>query len=121
MMPLESTAMGAISNPNNQGRSSSALGRAAAGPFRFFVAMAKEGYHGTAGDSGCGELIPTSRVSNDAVGCGARIRRVRLRAYFTGPRQIIVATYAAPKPLSILTTVTLGEQEFNIPSSAAKP
>jgi hypothetical protein len=45
----------------------------------------------------------------------------RCLGYFTGPRQIMVATYAAPKPLSILTTVTLGEQEFSIPNSAAKP
>ena len=28
---------------------------------------------------------------------------------------------AAPKPLSMFTTETLGEQVFNIPSSAATP
>jgi hypothetical protein len=31
------------------------------------------------------------------------------------------AMQAAPKPLSILTTETLGEQVFNMPSSAATP
>ena len=49
MMPLESTAMGAISNPNNQGRSSNARGCGAVGSFRSFVGMATEGYHGVAG------------------------------------------------------------------------
>src|SRR5215469_12390288 len=34
---------------------------------------------------------------------------------------MIEARYAAPKPLSILTTAVLGEQEFNIPKSAASP
>lgn len=28
---------------------------------------------------------------------------------------------AAPKPLSMLTTVTLGEQELSMPSNAATP
>ena len=36
-------------------------------------------------------------------------------------RAMRVATMAAPKPLSMLTTVTLGEQEFSMPSSAATP
>ena len=31
------------------------------------------------------------------------------------------AIQAAPKPLSMLTTETLGEQVFNMPSSAATP
>src|ERR1035437_9732341 len=31
------------------------------------------------------------------------------------------AMHAAPKPLSMLTTETLGEQVFNIPNSAAMP
>ena len=34
---------------------------------------------------------------------------------------IIAAAIAAPKPLSILTTTTPGEQEFSIPKSAARP
>lgn len=34
---------------------------------------------------------------------------------------IKLATYPAPNPLSIFTTVTLLEQLFNIPSSAANP
>ena len=120
-MPLESTAMGAISNPNNPGRSSSALRRAAAGSFRLFVGMATEEYHGVADNFRRGEPTLTGRIHNDAVGCDARIRRARLLAYVSGPRQIMVATYAAPKPLSILTTVTLGEQELSIPNSAANP
>ena len=36
-------------------------------------------------------------------------------------RLISEAMHAAPKPLSILTTDTLGEQVFNMPSSAATP
>jgi hypothetical protein len=36
-------------------------------------------------------------------------------------RAISVAEYAAPKPLSILTTLTLELHEFNIPSSAVTP
>jgi hypothetical protein len=36
-------------------------------------------------------------------------------------RLISEATYPAPKPLSILTTVTLDAQEFIIPSKAAMP
>ena len=36
-------------------------------------------------------------------------------------RLISEAMQAAPKPLSMLTTETLGEQVFNIPSSAAMP
>jgi len=36
-------------------------------------------------------------------------------------RLISDATYPAPKPLSIFTTLTLEAQEFIIPSSAATP
>src|ERR1051325_7525058 len=36
-------------------------------------------------------------------------------------RLIRLATYPAPKPLSIFTTVTLLAQLFSIPSSAASP
>jgi hypothetical protein len=36
-------------------------------------------------------------------------------------RLIKLATKPAPKPLSILTTVTLEEQLFSIPSNAATP
>jgi hypothetical protein len=36
-------------------------------------------------------------------------------------RLIIEATYPAPKPLSMLTTVTFEAQEFSIPSNAAMP
>src|SRR5438270_3478534 len=36
-------------------------------------------------------------------------------------RLIMEATYPAPKPLSILTTLTLEAQEFSMPRSAAKP
>ena len=32
-----------------------------------------------------------------------------------------VAVYAAPNPLSMLTTVTLGEQELSMPRRAAEP
>jgi hypothetical protein len=34
---------------------------------------------------------------------------------------IVAAEYAAPKPLSIFTTDTPGEQEFSMPSNAAIP
>jgi hypothetical protein len=39
----------------------------------------------------------------------------------TYSRLIRLATYPAPKPLSIFTTVTLLAQLFNIPSNAARP
>jgi hypothetical protein len=36
-------------------------------------------------------------------------------------RLIMEATYPAPNPLSMLTTLTLDAHEFSIPSSAARP
>jgi hypothetical protein len=36
-------------------------------------------------------------------------------------RAMRVAEKAAPKPLSMLTTLTFGEQEFNMPNSAVAP
>ena len=36
-------------------------------------------------------------------------------------RLIIEATYPAPKPLSIFTTLTFEAQEFSMPNSAARP
>ena len=41
--------------------------------------------------------------------------------HHTAARTIIAAEYAAPNPLSMFTTETFGEQEFSIPSSAARP
>ena len=37
------------------------------------------------------------------------------------PRQIRLAAAAAPKPLSMFTTVTPAAQELSMPSSAASP
>ena len=54
---------------------------------------------------------------------GDKQASVRRHFYFSqGYRRLMQeATQAAPKPLSILTTVTLEAQELSMPSSAATP
>jgi len=53
-----------------------------------------------------------------------RFHGILIHSEITTPvynRFITLARYPAPKPLSILTTQTLGEQLLSMPSSAARP
>lgn len=65
----------------------------------------------------------TYSISNNASGMALGLSSQTMGNGAREPyrRFMRLATYPAPKPLSILTTVTLLEQLFSIPSSAAKP
>src|SRR2546430_13579125 len=60
-------------------------------------------------------------ASGDRVVGIVRFQITKLGIWIQGSRLISDATYPAPKPLSIFTTLTFDAHEFIIPNSAANP
>ncbi len=65
-------------------------------------------------------VVHESRFTH-RMGPASSPRRLLLRDAQRHSRLIRLATYPAPKPLSIFTTVTFDAQLFSIPSKAAIP
>ena len=69
---------------------------------------------------------PEDTLELESIGCRLTLADIYLKVRIAGSapaysRLIRLATYPAPNPLSIFTTVTLLAQLLSIPSSAARP